>query len=164
MFETFAEDHFAELELNKPFHVPELERALNKVERLRGSSPSSVQFEKLFESLTTDYPNRIASRLGDRVCFIDLARVTHFYAEDKLTYAVADGKTYCVDQSITALEQRLNPRQFARIHRATLLNSEWVREASTFGGSLVVRLKDAQLTEFTVARNRISEVKKHLGL
>jgi two-component system, LytTR family, response regulator len=32
-----------------------------------------------------EYPNRIASRLGDRLWFIDLPRVTHFYAEDKLT-------------------------------------------------------------------------------
>jgi DNA-binding LytR/AlgR family response regulator len=59
---------------------------------------------------------------------------------------------------------RLNPKQFIRIHRATLLNSDWVKEVSTFGGSLVVRLKDAQRTELTVARNRISDVKKHLGL
>jgi LytS/YehU family sensor histidine kinase len=35
---------------------------------------------------------------------------------------------------------------------------------STCGGSLVVRLKDAQRTELTVARNRVADVKKHLGL
>jgi len=157
--------------LLKPIEPAQLDRALNKVERLRVAGPANIQFEKLFETLSaslkhraTDYPERIASRLGDRVCFIDLARVSHFYSEDKLTYAVAEGKTYCIDQTITALEQRLNPKQFIRIHRATLLNSRWVREASTLGGSLVVRLKDAQRTELAVARNRISEVKKHLGL
>ncbi len=156
--------------LLKPIEPVQLERALNKVERLHSSGPSNVQFEKLFESLAAslrrgaEYPERIASRLGDRVCFIDLVRVTHFYAEEKLTYAVADGKTYCVDDTITALEQRLNPRHFVRIHRATLLNSAWVKEVSTFGGGFVVRLKDPQRTELPVARNRISEVKKHLGL
>jgi two-component system LytT family response regulator len=157
--------------LLKPIEQAQLDRALNRVERLHARGSANIRFDKLFESLAavlrrtgTDYPERIASRLGDRVCFIDLTRVSHFYAEEKLTYAVVDGKTYCIDQTITALEALLNPKHFIRIHRATLLNSGWVREVSTFGGSLVVRLKDAQHTELTVARNRISDVKRHLGL
>ena len=158
--------------LLKPIEASHVDRALNKVDRLRAATPPTIHFEKMFKELAAslrrgapDYPERIASRSGDRVCFIDLVRVTHFYAEDKLTYAVADGRIYCVDHTITALEQRLDPKRFVRIHRATLLNSAWVKEVvSTFGGSVVVRLKDAQRTELAIARNRISDVKKHLGL
>jgi len=59
---------------------------------------------------------------------------THFYAEEKLTYAVADGKAYCVDQSIAELEKRLDPGEFFRLHRSTLVNVAWIREVAALPG------------------------------
>jgi two-component system LytT family response regulator len=157
--------------LLKPVQRDSLDRALNKVEAMLGKSRDVVDFQKLAEEVRAlreqakGYPDRIPSRLGDRVCFIDLARVTHFYADDKLTYAVADGKSYCIDHSITELEKRLNPKQFIRIHRATLLNAAWVKEiAPSFSGSLVVRLRDSKTTELVVARSRSHELKTRLGV
>lgn len=157
--------------LLKPINPLHLERALNKIERMCGSLRAAADFRKLFEDIASsmgprerDYPDRIATRLGQRICFLDLARVTHFYAEDKLTYAVCDGKRHCVDHTLSGLEQRLDPKRFIRIHRATLLNLEWVKDvAPTFAGSYVVRLKDARQTELTIARNRAHEVKVRLG-
>ena len=39
-------------------------------------------------------------------------RVTHFFAEDKQTYAVSESKAYCVDYAITELERKLDPKKF----------------------------------------------------
>ncbi len=158
--------------LLKPIDPLQLERALNKIERLCGSLVAAADFRKLFEEVASslrqrarDYPDRIATRVGERIRFLDLAHVTHFYAEDKLTYAVAGGKPYCVDDTLAGLEQRLDPKRFIRIHRATLLNREWVQYiAPAFAGSYLVRLKAANHTELTVARHRASEVKQRLGL
>ncbi len=158
--------------LLKPIDPEQLERALVKSERmvagLRGGTDFHAVIERLEAALkhqAPDYPARIAARIGDRVCFIDLDRVTHFYAEDKLTYAVADGKAYSVDHTIAGLEERLDPKRFIRIHRATLINADWVKEiAPSFAGGLIVRLKDAKQTDLTVARKRVHEVKARLGL
>ena len=110
-----------------------------------------------------EYPDRIASRLGDRLWFIDLPQVTHFYAEDKLTYAVEAGKSYCVDYTIVQLEKKLDPKRFLRIHRRTLVNTAWIKEvASLPGGGLNVRLKDGRDTELTVSRDRAREFKARL--
>lgn len=155
--------------LLKPIDPLHLERALKKIERI--CVPNAADFRKLFEDLTVtlrqrvpELPDRIATRVGDRVCFLDLARVTHFCADEKLTFAVVAGKRYCVDYTLSDLEQRLDPKRFVRIHRAILLNIEWVKDvASTFVGRYVIRLKDAQQTELTVARNRAHEVKVRLG-
>ena len=118
---------------------------------------------KLTESLhqsKPEYLERIASRLGDRLWFLDLVRVTHFYAEDKLTYAVSEGKAYCVDYAITELEKKLDPRKFFRIHRSTVVNLDWVKEiASLPGGAFSLRLKDGKETDLTVARDRAREFK-----
>jgi two-component system LytT family response regulator len=158
--------------LLKPIEPEALERALNKVERFCGAGRSGQQdLQALLRQLTDslretkpDYPDRIASRLGERLWFIDLARVTHFYAEDKLTYAVSEGKAYCIDYTITELERKLDPKKFLRIHRSTVVNVAWIKEvASLPGGALNVRLKDDKQTDLTVARDRARQFKARLG-
>ena len=158
--------------LLKPVEAKTLERALNKVERLRAAGqPAPPDLHALLRQITdslrqgkAEFPSRIASRLGDRLWFLDLDRVSHFYAEDKLTYAVSEGKAYSVDHAIVELERRLDPAQFARIHRSTLVNLAWIKEVSSLpGGALNVRLKDARNTDLTVARDRAREFKARAG-
>jgi two-component system LytT family response regulator len=158
--------------LLKPVDPESLERALKKVEALRHSGqPSQSDFQSLLKQLTDtlrkarpEYLERIASRLGDRLWFLDLDRVTHFYAEDKLTYAASEGKAYCVDHSITELEKKLDPKKFVRIHRSTVVSLAWIKEITSLpGGSLNIRLKDAKNTDLTVARDRAREFKTRVG-
>jgi two-component system, LytTR family, response regulator len=157
--------------LLKPVESKPLERALNKVERLRGGGSPQQDLHALLRQITdslrqakAEFPTRIASRLGDRLWFLDLDRVSHFYAEDKLTYAVSEGKAYSVDHAIVELENRLDPARFARIHRSTLVNLAWIKEVSSLpGGALNIRLKDAHNTDLTVARDRAREFKARAG-
>jgi two-component system LytT family response regulator len=158
--------------LLKPVDPESLDRALTRVERLRGSGQlQQPDLQALLKQLTDslretkpEYPDRIASRLGDRLWFLDLARVTHFYAEDKLTYAVSEGKAYCVDYTIAELEKKLDPKKFLRIHRSTVVHVDWIEEvASLPGGALNIRLKDGKGTDLTVARDRAREFKERVG-
>lgn len=158
--------------LLKPVEPKSLERALNKVERLRSAGQSAqpdlqALLRQITESLrqsAIEFPARIASRLGDRLWFLDLDRVSHFYAEDKLTYAVSEGKACCVDHTIAELEQKLDPSRFARIHRGTLVNLSFVKEVSSLpGGALNIRLKDVRNTDLTVARDRARDFKTRAG-
>jgi two-component system LytT family response regulator len=158
--------------LLKPVDPESLERAIRKVERLRGAAPVAqpdfhALFQKLADSLREtkpEYPDRIASRLGDRLWFLDVVKVTHFYAEDKLTFAASEGKAFCVDHTIAELEEKLNPRQFVRIRRGTIVNLGWVKEVGLLmGGTLNIRLKDSKETELTVARDRAREFKTRAG-
>jgi len=158
--------------LLKPVDSESLKRALKKVEALRSAGqPSPADLQALLKQLTDslreakpEYLERIASRLGDRLWFLNLNRVTHFYAEDKLTYAASEGKVYCVDHSIADLEKRLDPRKFVRIHRGTVVSLAWIKEITSLpGGSLNIRLKDAKNTDLTVARDRAREFKARAG-
>jgi two-component system LytT family response regulator len=158
--------------LLKPVELGPLNDALTKVERWRGAgrlAPTDVQavVKQLADALRTakpDYPGRIASRIGERLLFLDLARVTHFYAEDKLTFARSEGKAYCVDHGIGQLEGILDPRKWLRIHRSSVVNVDWIKEvASLPGGALCLRLKDAAGTELTVARDRARDFKARMA-
>jgi len=158
--------------LLKPVTSECLERSLTKLERLRSVGVAAqpdlqstiMQLTRSLRESTPEYPERMASRLGDRIWFLELHRVTHFYAEDKLTHAVCEGKPYCLDHTIAELERTLNPRKFLRIHRSTIVNVAWIREVALLpGGSLSVRLKDGRDTELTVARDRAGEFRRRLG-
>jgi two-component system LytT family response regulator len=159
--------------LLKPIEERHLMRAIDKLERLRQEAPAPPEWKSLLAQLAgalrqaesaAEYPERIASRLGERIQILELSKVTHFFAHDKLTYAAIDGRNHVVDHTVSDLEQKLDPRHFFRIHRSTLLNLAWVKEMdSWFSGRALVRLKDAKSTELQVARERVAELKKRLG-
>ena len=115
-FEVNAIDY-----LLKPVEPEQLDRAIRKLERLGGALPEWMRhpdfravLSQIAASLKPPEPpmDRIASRVGERVQFIDLARVTHFFAQDKLTFAACAGKNYCVDHTIAQLEQKLARQNF----------------------------------------------------
>jgi len=162
--------------LVKPIEPAQLARALNKLGRLRPVSKSDWQqspdlpglLQSLAQALRTqrpDYPRRIASRVGERISFLDLDAVTHFIAQDKLTYAVVAGRRHGVDQTIAELERRLDPARFFRIHRSALVNVEWIHEVNSwFAGKVIVSLKDPQRTQIPVARDRVRALKSRMGI
>ena len=168
-FDRFALDAFEVNSIDylvKPIESERLDKALTKLERLRGTSQAlseSERFRALARELTRKFPERIASRVGERVVFVEVDKVTHFYAKDRLTYAATATKDYVIDATISELEERLDPDVFIRIHRATLLNIHYADEVSSwFGGGMVVRLKDGKRTELQIARDRLREVKERL--
>ena len=94
-----------------------------------------------------------------------LEEVTHFIAQDKLTFAVVNGRQHCVDLSIAELERRLDPVKFLRIHRSALVNVNCIHEVNLwFAGRQVVTLNDALHTQLPVARDRVRELKERLGI
>jgi len=162
--------------LLKPVEPEQLERALTKLKRLRQTPrpdwQRSPELPALLKQLAAslhggqlDYPRRIASRVGERISFLDLEAVTHFLAQDKLTYAVVSGRRHAVDQTVTELEQRLDPARFLRIHRSALVNVDWIHEVNSwFAGKVVLTLKDAGRTQLPVARDRVRILKERLGI
>ena len=161
--------------LLKPIEPPKLERALKKLELLRdagGPGEARAQLQSLMARLAgalsqapREADERICSRAGDRVLFVEVEKITHFFSEDKLTYAATEARNYVVDQTISELEKRLGPKGFARVHRATLVNLRLVDELYRwFGGRMLVRMKGKNRAELTVARDHVRSLKERLGL
>jgi len=151
--------------LLKPVEPAGLHRALDKLVRIRAGTEPAQDLRRAIAAVNA-YPTRLPSRVGDRIEFVDLSGVTHFYAEDKLTFAATmAGKAHVIDLSITELESKLDPDEWLRLHRSTLVHLPFVKEVhGFFGGRLVVRLKDPKGTPLQVARERVAAVKSKLGL
>ena len=158
--------------LLKPIEAQQLDRALNKVERIVRGNEARPDVQQLLakwaaavEKSQPEYMDRVASRTGDRVELVELSRVTHFFASDKLTWAATPAKNYIVDYTIQDLERKLDPKRFVRAHRSALVNVEYIHELHTwFAGKMLIRLKDEKHTEIAVSRDRVHAVKERLGI
>jgi len=153
--------------LLKPVDRDRLERSLDKLTRLSGQQTDvrSLARELAAHLNQSRRLERMASRVGDRTTLIDVSRISHFVARDKLTYAVSGGREHVVDYSLSQLEEQLDPRRFIRIHRSTIVNAAFVVELhADADAALGVRLRDEAGTELSVARDRERILKERLGL
>jgi two-component system LytT family response regulator len=164
--------------LLKPIEPERLDRALDKIERMTGLGAGAAPRERsplgdvraLARALAGELSphrrlDRIASRVGERTSVLDVARVSHFIARDKLTFAVVNGHEHVIDYSLAQLETGLDARRFVRIHRSTIVNVVFVQELFPgLDAGVLVRLKDEARTELTVARDRVRSLKETLGI
>ena len=65
-------------------------------------------------------------------------------------------------ESLSSLEKKLDPRQFVRIHRSSIVNLDRVQSLTPWSsGSFAVVLKDG--TRLTLSRRRRSRLEEALG-
>jgi two-component system, LytTR family, response regulator len=147
-----------------------LARALGKLERFRTRSDQDLknQLQVLLTHLGAPPPaerphlnTKMAVRLGERVLLIDLHDVTHFEAKDKYVFLrTFPGKEYIVDYTIADLEQQLDPVKFIRVHRATIVNIDQIKEIQNwFGGKYRLVLRDQKATEVVVSKGMAGRLK-----
>jgi two-component system LytT family response regulator len=153
--------------LLKPVEPERLDRALDKLSRIAGGQAPDVR--ALARELAAQLGpgrrlERIASRVGERTTILEVARISHFFSKDKLTFAVSAGREHAIDYTLGDLEDRLDARRFVRIHRATIANLAFVAELYPGVDGVLVRLKDEDKTELSVARDRVRELKDRLGI
>jgi two-component system, LytTR family, response regulator len=171
-FDRYALDAFEVNSIDyllKPVETARLEKTLDKFERLAGAGQPAPDVRALARQLAKELSpgrrlERVASRVGERTTVLDVSRVTHFFAKDKLTFAASAGREHVVDFTMSELESHLDGRRFVRIHRATIVNVAFVQELYPGVDGLVLRLKDEGRSELSVARDRVRELKERLGI
>ena len=172
-YDRYAVEAFAVNSIDyllKPIEPARLDRALDKLSRLAGQPRSDVRAlarelaAQLGPGRSPSRLERVASRVGERTTVLEVARITHFFSKDKLTFAVFGGREHAVDYSLNELEERLDSRRFVRIHRASIVNLAFVGELYPGIDGTIVKLKDEQKTELGVARDRVRDLKERLGI
>lgn len=171
-FEVYSIDY-----LLKPVTAARLEKTLDKLEKWRAAKNTNVaELQKIIELAAASFVknqnapvrslDRLPSRMGGRVQFVEISQVTHFFAEDKLTFAAtAENKFFPIDFSIADLEKRLENQRFVRIHRSALVNADFIQEVNGwFSGRVLVKLRDYKKTELVVARDRVRVLKDFLEM
>ena len=156
-FENEAVDYIL-----KPVTV---ERLCKTVKRLKKqiateavpSTDYASTMERLLAALKNtgppDYLKWLKVRHGEEVRLISIDEVCYFKAEDKYTVVKTHEGESLIKKSIQQLSAEINPDQFWRIHRATIINVSQIAGVSrSFAGRLIITLKDLPGT-LTVSRS-----------
>lgn len=73
---------------------------------------------------------KIAGRQGQAVHLLDPEEVVAFQADGEVVYIMTAQGKYFAEYSLRALEERLDPEKFRRVHRKTLINTAHIRTIS----------------------------------
>jgi two-component system, LytTR family, response regulator len=107
-FEVHALDY-----LLKPFDEERLMSALDRaLPMIRGS----------------EWTERFLVRSAGRIVFIGANEIAWIEAADNYAYLHCDGATHLIRTSLKALEQKLDPSRFVRIHRSAIVNLTQIAE------------------------------------
>jgi two-component system LytT family response regulator len=158
-FRTHAVDY-----LLKPIDVKAVSRSLQKLASMV-VSPAHVSdmLARLRELDSARSLDRIACRNGDSTVLVKLGEITYFQSDNKYTSVFTLNREFLIDASLIDLERRLNPKDFVRIHRSTLVNVSWIAEIKRgFDGRTTVLLRDLKDKELPVGRTYV-DVLRRLG-
>ncbi len=165
-FEVSALDY-----LLKPFDDARFHKALAQARRQIEQQDASQLGRKLLTLLGTReikadglprYLTRLMVKTAGRVIFIRCEEIDWIEAYDNYLRLHVAGRAHLLRQTMNELEAALNPEQFIRIHRSTMVNLDRVKELHThFNGEHLVILHDG--TKLKLSRSRREWLEQWLG-
>ena len=146
-FENEAVDYIL-----KPVTDKRLRKTIQRLKKqISGISDPPTDFSATMDRLlaalndkqSPGYLKWIKVRHGDEVRLIAIDDVCYFKAEDKYTLVRTLEKESLIKKSIRQLSEELNPEQFWRIHRGSIINVNRIAGVHrSFAGRLIINLKD----------------------
>jgi two-component system, LytTR family, response regulator len=131
-------------------HVGELSRRLADLLEKTGT-PVNVQSP--LQARTSDYADRLVVKSGGRVFFLRSDEVDWIEAADYYVKLHALGKAHLLRETMNALEARLDPKRFFRVHRSAIVNLDRIRELQPyFRGEHMLILQDGTRLKLSRAR------------
>ncbi len=156
-FDAHAVDY-----LLKPFDQARLDRALERArQRLAAGALARGLEEALREIGRQARPaDRLLVRSGERRHLLPLAELQWVEAENNHVRLHAVSGSYLMRETMRAMEARLDPARFRRIHRSSIVNLDHVTQLQPwFGGDYLVLMKDgSKLTLSRTYKERVRDL------
>ena len=115
--------------LLKPFGQKRLDEALSRIkERLVFRASISPRVQSPVKQKAHEYLERISVSHRGRICLIDVADVDWAEAEKNNVLLHLGRQVFVLRRTLSSLGHSLNPRQFVRIHRSTIVNAQKISE------------------------------------
>ena len=143
--------------LLKPVDPNRLGAALEKL-RLRGTAQGG---EPARTRLTLE--DKVFVREGDHCWFVPVKNIRLLESEGNYTRVHFDDNKPQLFRSLTAMEERLDPKHFFRANRKQVINLAWVEGIEPwFSGGLLVRLKGGLKVE--LSRRQAQDFRERMSL
>ncbi len=158
-FEAHAVDY-----LLKPFSESRFEEALAKAKAKCIAGEISIPRPAELSAAARDkWPlERIVVRDGSKVTFISLDKLDYVQAQDDYVELKTEGRGYLKQQTLSSLENQLDPKRFLRIHRSFLLPLDRLaRLEQGLTDSWTAILRDG--TKLPVSKSGYAKLKELIG-
>jgi two-component system LytT family response regulator len=141
----------------KPINPQRFRKTLERVRRRVTSGEKKTlenRIHRLLSNLVTTenvYLNRVAIRHDERISFLNVDQIDWIRSQGNYIEIHSKGAEFLLRETISGIEKKLNPQEFLRIRRSTIVRVEGVKELHTmFNGAFGIVLRDG--TELTSSR------------
>jgi len=152
--------------LMKPFSKERFLQALDKVRnRLKEQANSDIKVKKLIEKVKEEGGTieRIFVKTGSRIDVIPISEIIRIDAQDDYAEIITKEKSYLKKETMNFLEKNLPPSNFIRVHRSSIINSDYMDKIEKYGKeSYLIILKDG--SRVNVSKSRIKDLRNTLGI
>ncbi|HUB29391.1 MAG TPA: LytTR family DNA-binding domain-containing protein [Terracidiphilus sp.] len=153
---TTAYDHYAlrafELRavdyLLKPFTAERLHSAIERArDQMKVPCRSSTKPRAAHSQAGNrdSYTARIVFKSRGRILFLPVTDIRWIGAEENYVRICTEKESHLLRETMTGIEQKLDPQMFLRVHRSAIVNLQFVKEVRTESqGDFVVHLVNGQ--------------------
>ncbi len=153
--------------LVKPYSQDRVDRTLARVAAAVRLREEDKKYSRLVEMLKPSNAgtSKICAESGGRWCVIDSRDIVYVTVENRKTVIKLNSRKLISSYTLQELADKLDSNRFLRIHRAFLVNIEYVKEVIPwFKGSYKLVMGDDQGSELPVSRGHARILKEKLGL
>lgn len=161
-FEVHAFDY-----LLKPFDRERFDTAWQRAKsqiKLDRTGERDRHILALLEELKTGprYLERLVVKTGGRVFFLDVESIHCIEAEGNYVRVHDNAKNYLLRETISGLEEQLDPKRFLRIHRSAIVKIDKIKELQPwFHGEYRIILENGK--QLTLSRNYRANLQEVVG-
>ncbi|QDA58899.1 LytR/AlgR family response regulator transcription factor [Hymenobacter jejuensis] len=141
--------------LVKPFTTMQLQQAIGRV-KTDLAQQNHREVDQLLHNLLSEgqpsraYIKRLLVKDQRKMFFIKVDDILYFDADGNYITLHTAKRNYTIYESLTQLEQRLDPADFTRINRSYIVNLNYIEELeSYFNGEYLVRLVGGHCLKWT---------------
>ncbi|GAA0871773.1 LytTR family DNA-binding domain-containing protein [Gangjinia marincola] len=150
-FEVHAIDY-----LLKPYTKDRFETSIKKASL--GMTKKIIPLAEEHMAKKQDFPERIIVEKGNKYVTLSTADIHHIEAYGDYSKIHSAKETYLSNHGIGALEERLHPTRFLRIHRSSIVHLEKVAEVAKYGKSYLLVLTNQEKVK--VSRGYADKIKE----
>jgi DNA-binding LytR/AlgR family response regulator len=171
-YENYAIDAFQLFSIDyilKPVTAQSLAAALNKYKNISAAfKPHNYELlvEQVKDNFLNNYKTRFLAKVGQRLFFVQAEEVAFFSADNKIVFLTdREGNRFVINATIDKLESELNPKDFFRVNRSTIIHAGVLEQIKPYPNNrLKLQLKNITPNEeIIISRERVQAFKEWAG-
>jgi len=148
--------------LLKPFTVERLRSAVQRVKDQLSSAPPAGEHNLVQGGKGNEPLTRVVFKSRGRILFLQVSEIRWIAAEENYIRISNGTESHLLRNTISSMEERLDPQMFLRVHRSAIVNLQYVKEIRTDAkDDFVVHLVNGQ--KIPMSRSYHSRIRHLLG-